>query len=53
MTLKEQLTEKKAALVELEPQLKAEDVSAETIEQGEALVKEIAVQTVAGREQMD
>ena len=42
MTLKEQLTEKKAALVELEPQLKAEDVSAETIEQGEALVKEIA-----------
>ena len=42
MTLKEQLTEKKAALVELEPQLKADDVSAETIEQGEALVKEIA-----------
>ena len=42
MTIKEQLTEKKAALVELEPQLKSEDVSAETIEQGEALVKEIA-----------
>ena len=42
MTIKEQLTEKKAALVELEPQLKSEDVSAETIEQGEALAKEIA-----------
>lgn len=42
MTLKEQLTEKKAALVELEPQLKSEDVAAEVIEQGEALVKEIA-----------
>lgn len=42
MTLKEQLTEKKAALVELEPQLKSEDVTAEVIEQGEALVKEIA-----------
>ena len=42
MTIKEQLTERKAALVELEPQLKSEDVSAETIEQGEALVKEIA-----------
>ena len=42
MTLKEQLTEKKSALVELEPMLKAEDVTPETIEQGEALVKEIA-----------
>ena len=42
MTLKEQLTEKKAALVELEPQLKSEDVTAEVVEQGEALVKEIA-----------
>ena len=42
MTIKEQLAEKKAALVELEPQLKSEDVSAETVEQGEALVKEIA-----------
>jgi len=42
MTIKEQLAEKKAALVELEPQLKSEDVSTETVEQGEALVKEIA-----------
>ena len=42
MTIKEQLEEKKAALVELEPQLKSEDVSAETLEQGETLVKEIA-----------
>ena len=42
MTIKEQLTEKKAALVELEPQLKSEDVTAEVVEQGEALVKEIA-----------
>ena len=42
MTIKEQLAEKKAALVELEPQLKSEDVSPETIEQGETLVKEIA-----------
>jgi len=42
MTIKEQLAEKKAALVELEPQLQSEDVSPETIEQGETLVKEIA-----------
>ena len=42
MTMKEQLTEKKQALTELEPMLKAEDVTAETIEQGETLVKEIA-----------
>ena len=42
MTLKEQLTEKKSALVELEPQLKADDVTEEVIAQGEALVKEIA-----------
>lgn len=42
MTIKEQLEEKKAALVELEPQLKSEDVSSETLEQGETLVKEIA-----------
>ena len=41
MTLKEQLTEKKSALVELEPQLKSEDVSEETIAQGEQLVSEI------------
>lgn len=42
MTLKEQLAEKKSALLELEPMLKAEDVTEETIGQGEALVKEIA-----------
>lgn len=42
MTMKEQLTEKKQALLDLEPMLKAEDVAAETIEQGETLVKEIA-----------
>ena len=42
MTLKEQLAEKKSALVELEPMLKADDVSEETINQGEVLVKEIA-----------
>ena len=41
MTIKEQLTEKKAALVELEPQLKS-DPTDEMIEQGETLVKEIA-----------
>ena len=42
MTLKEQLAEKKSALVELEPMLKADDVSEETINQGEVLAKEIA-----------
>ena len=42
MTMKEQLTEKKQALTDLEPMLKAEDVTTETIEQGETLVKEIA-----------
>lgn len=42
MNMKDQLTEKKQALTELEPMLKAEDVTAETIEQGETLVKEIA-----------
>ena len=41
MTIKEQLAEKKAALVELEPQLKS-DPTDEMIEQGETLVKEIA-----------
>lgn len=41
MTLKEQLTEKKSALLELEPMLKADEVSDETIAQGDALVKEI------------
>lgn len=42
MNLKERLTEKKSELSELEPMLKSEDVSTETIEKGEALVKEIA-----------
>ena len=42
MNLKEQLTEKKSALLELEPMLKSEDVSDETIQTGEELVKEIA-----------
>lgn len=41
MTIKEQLESKKAALVELEPMLKADDVTAETLEQGEALAAEI------------
>ena len=41
MTLKEQLTEKKNALVAMEPQLKSEDVSEETIAQGEQLASEI------------
>lgn len=42
MSIKEQLAEKKAALFELEPVLKSEDVSEEAIAQGEELVKEIA-----------
>ena len=42
MTIKEQLTEKKAALAELEPQLKSEEVSEKTIAQGETLVSEIS-----------
>lgn len=41
MTLKEQLTEKKNALIELEPALKADDVSIETLAQGDELVKAI------------
>lgn len=41
MNLKEQLTEKKNALLELEPQLKPEDVTEEVIAQGEALASEI------------
>lgn len=41
MTIKEQLAEKKQALIDLEPMLKAEDVTDETIATGEALVKEI------------
>lgn len=42
MTLKEQLTEKKQALIDLEPMLKSDDVSDETIAQGEELVSQIA-----------
>ena len=42
MTLKEQLTEKKQALIDLEPMLKADDVSDETLAQGDELVKSIA-----------
>ena len=42
MTIKEQLKEKKQALVDLEPALTAENVTDETIEAGETLVKEIA-----------
>lgn len=41
MTFKETLAEKKQALLDLEPMLKSEDVSEETISQGEELVKEI------------
>ena len=41
MSLKEQLDAKKKELLDLEPQLKADDVTAEALEQGEALVKEI------------
>ena len=40
MNLKEKLVEKKSALAELEPMLKENDITA--VEQGEALVKEIA-----------
>ena len=42
MTMKEQLTQKKQALIDLEPMLKSDDVSDETIAQGEALASEIA-----------
>lgn len=42
MTIKEQLTEKKQALLDLEPMLKADEVTDETIEQAEALANEIA-----------
>lgn len=42
MTMKEQLKEKKQALVDMEPALSAEDVTEETVAAGEALVKEIA-----------
>ena len=41
MTLKDQITEKKQALIDLAPQLKADDVSDEIIAQGEGLAKEI------------
>lgn len=41
MNLKEQLTEKKQALLDLEPMLSAEEVSEKTIAQGEGLAKEI------------
>lgn len=41
MNLKEQLDAKKKELIELEPALKSEDVTAETIAQGEALAQEI------------
>jgi len=41
MNMKEQLDAKKKELLDLEPQLKAEDVTAETIAQGEALATEI------------
>lgn len=41
MTINEQLMEKKSALLDLEPELSAEDVSEETIAKGEELVKEI------------
>ena len=42
MTLKEQLTEKKQALVDLKPQLKVEQPTDEAVQQGETLAKEIA-----------
>lgn len=41
MTIKEELAAKKQALIDLTPALQAEDVSEETVCQGEALVKEI------------
>ena len=41
MTIKETLSEKKSALLALEPELKAEGVSEETIAKGNALVSEI------------
>lgn len=42
MNLKDTLAEKKSALIELEPLLKADDVSEETVSMGETLVSEIA-----------
>ena len=42
MNIKEMLAEKKQALLDLEPMLKADEVTNETIEQAEALTNEIA-----------
>ena len=42
MTLKEQLTEKKQALVDLKPRLEVEQPTDEAVQQGETLAKEIA-----------
>lgn len=42
MTLKEQLTEKKQALLDMEPALLSDDVTEETLAKGDELVKEIA-----------
>ena len=42
MTLKEQLTEKKQQLLDMEPDLRAEDIQPETLEKSEALSQEIA-----------
>jgi HK97 family phage major capsid protein len=42
MTLKEQLTEKKQALIDLKPQLEVEQPTDEAVQQGETLAKEIA-----------
>jgi len=42
MTLKEQLTEKKQALLDMEPALRSDDVTDETLAKGDELVKEIA-----------
>lgn len=41
MTIKEQIAEKKQALKELEPALNGENVSEETLSQGEALIKDL------------
>ena len=42
MNIKDQLTEKKQQLLDLEPELSAEDVTAETLAKGEELAQEIA-----------
>ena len=41
MSIKEQLAEKKQKLLDLEPMLKADDVTEDTVKEGEALIKEI------------